>query len=69
MKRGSKVTQQSTELIEIHDLSEIPDFADEDEEAAYWGTHMFSIDLLLSLPPDDEPLPPPRDRGSKRVRG
>jgi hypothetical protein len=47
----------------IHSLDDIPVFADEDEEAAFWCTHEFSDELWESLPhvPDDE-LPPVRKR-------
>lgn len=47
----------------VNDWSEVPRFANEDEEAAYWGTHSLGGRALESLGTlDDDELPPPRQR-------
>jgi CopG antitoxin of type II toxin-antitoxin system len=47
----------------IHSLEDIPSFASEDEEAAFWSTHELSEELLANMGPiDDKVLPPPRTR-------
>lgn len=44
-------------------VNDIPSFASEDEEAAYWSTHGAPADLLAAMGPiDDERLPTPRTR-------
>lgn len=40
-------------LIAINSLDEIPDFANECEEAIFWQTHSFSEELWESLPEAD----------------
>ena len=47
----------------VRSLDEIPPFASEAEESAYWQTHALSEELWNTLPsvPEDE-LPPPRPR-------
>ena len=48
----------------IHSLDEIPDFANEKEEVAFWDTHELSDELWDELPPvPEDELPPPRPRG------
>lgn len=47
----------------LHELSEIPEFASEAEERAFWETHAFSEELLAQVRPEDVPelrLPPRR---------
>lgn len=45
----------------IHSLDEIPHFADEEEERAFWDSHEMSPELWRSLPPaPDDMLPPIR---------
>jgi hypothetical protein len=47
----------------IHDLSEIPRFATEDEERAFWATHEVSDKLAaVAEPIPDGELPPARPR-------
>jgi CopG antitoxin of type II toxin-antitoxin system len=47
----------------VHSLSEIPPFASEAEESAYWQTHALSEELWNTLPPvPEDELPPPRAR-------
>ena len=42
--------------------NEIPHFASEAEEAAFWSTHTFGPQLLSEMGPDFDPdLPPPDD--------
>ena len=55
---------QSSRRIVIHDLSEIPAFASEKEEAEWRDAHVFSDELWdqFSSVPEDE-LPPPRPGG------
>jgi hypothetical protein len=43
----------------INSLDEIPSFASEDEEAAFWETHELSPALWRSLPKFPEHLLPP----------
>ena len=45
----------------VHDVNDIPQFANEDEEHVFWETHEFGDDLLENVPPEDQPeltLPP-----------
>ena len=51
------------ELIEVHSLGDVPDFATDDEAAAFWDTHGMSKHFL-DTEPEFEPdwLPPPRPR-------
>jgi hypothetical protein len=47
----------------IHSLDEIPTFADEDEERAFWATHEVSGELANAAEPiPDDELPPVRPR-------
>lgn len=48
----------------IRNLGQIPaSFPNEETEAAFWATHMFSDSLARRLPPSPpEELPPVRDR-------
>ena len=53
------------DLIPVESLDDIPDFANEDEEHAFWSTHSFGERLLAQMKPLDEfddALPPPRER-------
>jgi len=51
------------DLPEVNDWSEVPEFANEAEEAAFWGTHGLGERLLDQMGPiDDGSLPPPRER-------
>ena len=52
-------------MITIHTMEEIPDFASEAEEAAFWAGHQLSDDLVAAdeqEPDPDDLLPPPRPR-------
>jgi hypothetical protein len=50
-------------LTTINELSVIPSFRSEAEEADFWGTHTLSEDLWGSLPAaDPSGLPAPRPR-------
>jgi hypothetical protein len=47
----------------VNDWSEVPDFANENEEAEFWATHSLSDRLLEQAEPiEDGILPPPRPR-------
>ncbi len=48
----------------VESLDDIPDFANEDEEAEFWATHGLGEALLEQMRPigDDEDLPPVRPR-------
>lgn len=51
------------EMITIHSLDEIPDFANEDEEFEFWQTHEFIAELAAAASPIPVGvLPPPRPR-------
>jgi uncharacterized protein (DUF4415 family) len=52
-----------TKIRTIESLDEVPDFANESEEAHFWSTHELSAHLWATLPPaDPDDLPPPRPR-------
>ena len=61
------------ERIVINSLDEIPDFASEDEERAFWAEHEMSDELWDSLPDAAEelnriaPLPDASSSKSKRA--
>ena len=57
---------QNLKLIIIEALDEIPDFASEADEVAFWDTHMLSDCLWAELGaiPDDF-LPPVRAKGAR----
>jgi hypothetical protein len=47
----------------VHRLEDIPEFANEDEEADYWATHDLGEEILAQMRPAAEgELPPPRER-------
>ena len=49
----------------IESFDEIPEFASEAEEAAFWSTHSLGeglLELMQPVPFDDDELPPPRAR-------
>lgn len=47
----------------VNRWDDVPRFASEDEEAAYWTTHQLGDRLLEQMSPDfDQDLPPPRPR-------
>ena len=51
------------DLIPVNSLSEIPRFANEDEEHEFWSTHSLGQHLLDQMEPvEDGTLPPPRPR-------
>lgn len=58
---------RSPHLITVNDWSEVPAFATEAEEAAFWGTHGLSETLLNQMGPLDDVLPRPRRRRRRRV--
>ena len=53
-------TTDEKELIEIHSLDEIPEFANEAEEAEFWASHAFGQEVLDQMGPLDDVLPPAR---------
>ena len=58
----TKTRSQKT-MITARSLDEIPSFASEAEESAYWQTHALSEELWDTLPPvPEDELPPPRPR-------
>ena len=57
--------RRAPRMTTIHSVDEIPAFASEAEEAAFWATHEIGDDLWERLPPvPEEDLPPavPRTR-------
>ena len=59
-----------SKMKEIQSMSEVPDFATDEEEHEFWATH--SIGDGVSVTPrelSDQPLPPPREHTveSKRI--
>lgn len=49
----------------IHSMEEIPSFTSEAKEAAFWGSHQLSDELVAAgeaEPDSDDLLPPPRAR-------
>ncbi|MEF2279897.1 BrnT family toxin [Deinococcus sp. YIM 134068] len=53
-----------SELTIITDMSQIPAFQSEDEEAEFWATHGLAEHLLDAGNADPDLLPPPRSRRS-----
>ncbi|MBI5946737.1 MAG: hypothetical protein HY875_01195 [Chloroflexi bacterium] len=52
-------------MVEIHSEDEIPEFATEAEEHAFWSTHSLGEELLEQFgPPPEGLLPPPRPRST-----
>lgn len=52
----------------VNDWSDVPDFATEQEEQAFWATHSLGERLLEQMQPvpfDDDELPTPRARQEK----
>jgi hypothetical protein len=50
-------------MITVHSFDEVPQFASETEEAAYWATHELGDEILEAMGPvPDSELPPPRQR-------
>jgi hypothetical protein len=56
------VTTNRPRIKEVKDLSEIPSFKSEREEAEFWSTHGLSEALLAKMQPLDDVLPPARPR-------
>jgi predicted DNA binding CopG/RHH family protein len=57
------------DLIPVERRRDVPRFANEDEEAAFWATHRFSDSLLSEMKrvePDDPRFPPARPRTQSR---
>lgn len=51
------------DMTEVHSYDELPEFANEAEEAAFWATHSLGQELLDRMgPPPEGLLPPPRPR-------
>ncbi len=56
-------TRRRSPLATIHSVDEIPAFASEAEEAAFWATHQIGDELWDRLPPaPEDDLPPTRRR-------
>ena len=68
MAGDSRSYDPNREMTVIHSMDEVPDFASEAEEAAWWATHELSEELWRSLPrmPDHD-LPPVRTEQPQRV--
>ena len=56
------------DLIEVRSLEEIPDFANEEEEARWWETHELSDELWAAGVQIGDPLLPPVRDGAARRR-
>ncbi|MCZ7577254.1 MAG: BrnA antitoxin family protein [Dehalococcoidia bacterium] len=56
----NKTSRFATNLITVHSLDDVPDFATEAEEADFWGTHTLSDELLEQASHIEDPLLPPR---------
>jgi predicted DNA binding CopG/RHH family protein len=55
--------RRKPELEVVESLEEIPVFASEADEAAFWTKHQLSDALLAAMEPlDEQVLPPPRPR-------
>lgn len=47
----------------MNSLDEVPDFASDEDAAAFWSTHTFGPRWFDNVPEEDDPdLPPPRPR-------
>ncbi len=55
----NKTSRFATNLITVHSLDDVPDFATEAEEADFWGTHTLSDELLEQASHIEDPLLPP----------
>lgn len=65
----SRREKNNAGLIEVRSLDQIPDFANEDDEAQFWGTHELSDELLAALPPtSNADLPPARQETAAERR-
>lgn len=60
---SSTIERSGKVLITVKSWNEIPSFASEHEEAAFWAKHELSEDLLRQMAPSgDKALPGPRTR-------
>ncbi len=55
---------ETARLIEIQSWDEVPEFASEDEEADFWGTHSLGEAILCEPAVEPDWLPPPRPRST-----
>jgi predicted DNA binding CopG/RHH family protein len=63
MSISNTIERSEKAFITVNSREEIPSFATEEEEAAFWETHEFSEDLLRKMTPSgDKALPAPRTR-------
>jgi hypothetical protein len=63
-------TPRRRKRIEIHSWDEVPAFADEDEEAAFWAEHSLGQELLAAMTaPSPGLLPPARGEPGSRGSG
>ncbi len=63
-------TAHRAEILEIQRWADVPAFANEDEERAFWDTHTLGEELLadaLTHEEGDPDLPPPRGRAARRA--
>jgi len=51
----------------INDMNEVPAFATEAEEVAFWDTHAFASHLMSRENADSDLLPPTRSRKSNPI--
>jgi len=58
----SRSATRDNPLNEIQSWDDVPDFASEAEEAAFWATHGLGDELLDRMGPLDDVLPQPRPR-------
>ena len=65
-KRGSNsavARSKALKLMMVNSVDEIPNFASEEDEVAFWDTHMLSDRLWAELQPiPDDHLPSVRDK-------
>lgn len=69
MTKQNRPERDEDGFIIVYDPADIPAFASEADEAAFWDTHSWSDELLggAAKGPRDPDLPPPRLQGRKQA--
>lgn len=70
MKHATRRDKTEDGFIIVYDPADVPEFASEADEVAYWDTHTWSEDLLeqAARTSRNPKLPPPRDRATVQSR-
>jgi hypothetical protein len=63
-----KRREPADDRIPVDGPEEIPGFKDENEEAAFWRTHRFSLAFLRQMPPAPPEMLPPVDESRRQPR-